>query len=96
VMMIMMTGLFVQFDVINLHVMVLRVFDFPEIRRREGRTFLTGISGITVVCLFKRCSVFKVGSALVNTCVMLNSKSFVICNTVCVPYNVMSAPFRTM
>ena len=56
--MIMMIGLFVQFDIINLHVMVLRVFGFPENRRREGRTFLRGISDNTVTCVHCNGTVF--------------------------------------
>ena len=56
--MVMMIGLFVEFDVINLHVMVLRVFDFPENRRREGRNFLTDVSGITEISVLSNSTVF--------------------------------------
>ena len=57
-MMMMMIGLLVEFDVINLHVMVLSVFDFPENRRREGRNFLTDVSGITVISVLSNGTVF--------------------------------------
>jgi len=47
----MLIGLLVELGVINLHIMALSVFDFPENPLREGRTFLTGVSGITVICV---------------------------------------------
>jgi hypothetical protein len=54
----MMIGLFVQFDVTNHHVMVLRVCDFPENRHGEGRTVLTDSSGIAVNCVHSNGTVF--------------------------------------
>jgi hypothetical protein len=42
-----MVGLFVEFHLTNLHIMVLGVFGFPGNRCRESSTFLTDVSVIT-------------------------------------------------